>query len=306
MAESNEIPEDKVLSEDDPLDINELASLNEEISDEFIEQLQNKIFASANIKNDGDLFEEVAEKNPADSTVFNEDLDDNFIKKYKAKLKKGTERNTDDSSEPDSVPKEPEIAQFAELNNEPIPSAEPEEPVKANENAEIAQAVPESEVAVPNVDLAETPPLKEKTNTSGSSIESVTGGNITEKPLTKETAAYNESLDYLDGNIKYSKYVVYIDPENKDFIESLTVKERKNLINRIIKEQDSISVTKRRLNKMQAVLTHTIVAILTVTIAIPCIYWAINASLEATINSYRSSQNVFSQLYKENGKINKK
>ena len=88
-------------------------------------------------------------------------------------------------------------------------------------------------------------------------------------------------------------------------MDSLTVKERKNLINRIIREQDSIAVTKRKLSKMQEIITHVIVAILTIAIAIPFIYWTINASLEATINNYRSSQNAFEQLYKNYGKIKK-
>ena len=48
---------------------------------------------------------------------------------------------------------------------------------------------------------------------------------------------------------------------------------------------------------------NAIIAIITVTIAIPAIYWIINASLEATINNYRSSQSMFQTLYKERGKI---
>ena len=49
------------------------------------------------------------------------------------------------------------------------------------------------------------------------------------KKLTPEIKSYNDSLDLLDGNVKYSKYVMYIEPQNVDFIESLTVKERKNI-----------------------------------------------------------------------------
>ena len=51
MAESNETSENNVFSANDPLDINELASLNEEISNDFIEQLQNQISNNTNIKN---------------------------------------------------------------------------------------------------------------------------------------------------------------------------------------------------------------------------------------------------------------
>jgi hypothetical protein len=65
---------------------------------------------------------------------------------------------------------------------------------------------------------------------------------------------------FLDNNVKYSKYVIYIDPENTDFVESLTVKERKNLINRILREQDDIAITKRRLNMFQTVVKHVIIS----------------------------------------------
>ena len=85
MAESKNNPDNKVYNTNDTLDINELASLNEDISVEFLEQLQNKIAADNIQKNDGDLFEEVSRKDNANkpAAVFNSDIDDNFIKKYK-------------------------------------------------------------------------------------------------------------------------------------------------------------------------------------------------------------------------------
>ena len=123
--------------------------------------------------------------------------------------------------------------------------------------------------------------------------------------MTLEQKNYNDSLDFLDGNVKYSKYVIYIDPQNVDFIESLTVKERKNLINKILKDQDDVAVTKHNMKKFQAVLTHIIIAIVTFVISIPVIYWTINNSLEATINNYRRSQANFQTLYRDKGKISK-
>lgn len=131
----------------------------------------------------------------------------------------------------------------------------------------------------------------------------MTSGNIIEKPLVQEQIDYNDSLDFLDGNVKYSKYVIYIDPENTEFIESLTVKERKNLINRILREQDDIAITKRRLGLIQTIIKHTVIAIITVSVSIPIVYWTVNASLEASINNYRRSETIFKTLYKEKGKI---
>ncbi len=282
MAENNQ--NKNVFNENDTLDINELAALNDDISPEFIEQLQNQVSQSANKfngvktveapKSDADLFEEVASQTDVQPAEQNEtsptpqeqeapkvehkpkididnNIDDNFIKKYKAKLNKQQYGNAAKDEDNELKSRAKETSQ----------SASPEE------------------------------------------IGNLSGGNITEKPATTEQINYNDSLDFLDNNVKYSKYVIYIDPENTDFIDSLTVKERKNLINRILREQDDIAITKRRWSMIQAIVKHTIIAIITIAITIPIIYFTINASLEATINNYRNSQTIFKTLYKEHGKI---
>jgi len=82
------------------------------------------------------------------------------------------------------------------------------------------------------------------------------------------------------------------------------IRSSKNLINKILREQDDIAITKQRFKIINTIIKHAIVAILTITLSIPVIYWTINASLEATINNYRHSQTIFQTLYKENGKIN--
>lgn len=268
MAESN-LPN---FSENDPLDINELASLNDDISVDFIEQLQNKLSQEAGggsaktESGDGALFEEVQKEEKPLNLRFDDSIDDNFIKKYKAKLNKQQLQVEETKEAP------PEPVKIPEPVPEPVPETVPETMVVVQENTE---------------------------------IESLTSGSIVEKPAEQEQIDYNESLDFLDDNVKYSKYVIYIDPENTEFIDSLTVKERKNLINRILREQDDIAITKRRLNMVQTVIKHSIVAIITIAIFIPVIYYTINASLEASINNYRRSQGMFKTLYKEKGKIKK-
>ena len=279
----------------DSMDISELASLNEDISDDMIEQLQqqlsqnissvseNKQTQEINENDDSTLFEEPisnspkteivspepiqsqkpeqTEKNTATGTEkkeevkLNQDFDDNFIKKYKAKLK----------------------------NKQKATETTQQESVSSLDSQQSSKTT---------VD-----------NSNGEQIESLSQGKITEKPMTKELKEYNDSLDFLDGNVKYSKYVIYIDPENVDFIEGLTVKERKNLINRILRQQDDITITKRRFKSLQGVMNHVIIAILTLAISIPLVYSAINASLEATINNHRNAQTNWQTLYKEHGKI---
>lgn len=280
-----------VFNEKDSMDINELASLNGDISPELIEQLQQKLSNEAknftseeeqkpafNASDDTTLFEEPAnsqenatetsdatkEENPAEVKApkkpiqLDKNFDDNFIKKYKAKLEK-------------------------QKHN-----------IESTENKTTANTISSSVFPA------------EDTTKPEESIDKVSNGKITEKVLTNEQKSYNDSLDYLDGNVKYSKYVIYIDPQNVDFIESLTVKERKNLINKVLREQDNIAITKQRFYILQTVIKHAIIAILTISISVPIVYYTINASLEATINNYRRSQNIFQTLYKENGKISTK
>ncbi len=273
MADKN------VYNEKDSMDINELASLNDDISPDLIDQLQAKLSNDAMNLNDTDDSSKTQENSGDDTVLFEETekedkeekpkneikkievnidkkFDDNFIKKYKAKLNKQQEAVNKDSKKA----AETHISSAAFSDN--------------------------------------TTPEENK------SIEEISKGNIKERKFSKKQKEYNDSLDFLDNNVKYSKYVIYIDPENVPFIDSLTVKERKNLINRILREQDDIAITKQRFKIVNAIIKHVIIAILTIAISIPVIYFTINTSLEATVNNYRRSQSLFQTLYKENGKIN--
>lgn len=285
-----------IYSDKDTMDINELASLNDDISPELIEQLQQKLTQDAqnlsgeeekaefDENDDATLFEEPAQKNknkpeeaqtPSNETVENKETE---VKKEEPQPQKkdiNIDKNIDDNF----------IKKYkAKLNKQKKQGvADEKSEVIADENT-ISNAA--------FVDLPQQP-----------DIEELSQGKITEKPLTPEIKSYNDSLDLLDGNVKYSKYVMYIDPQNVDFIESLTVKERKNLINKILKEQNDIAITKQRFRMVQEIIKHAIVAILTIAISVPIIYLTINASLEASINNYRRSQTMFQTLYKQGGKI---
>ena len=270
--------EDEALSIADTFDINELASLSDEITEDFIAKLQSQVSKDAvsfrqntgDNRGDSGLFEEIkanpeatkrpSSKKPETQKIkdnLDQTFDDNFIKKYRARLKQ------------QNVPKQDGGTLFNRTSkDQPSGPSEPE------------------------------PPKEEKKN-----IETLTGGNISEKPADQESIDYNNQLDLLDDNVLYSKYVIYVNPENREFIESLTVKERKNLINEILKEQNDIRVAKRRMAIMQTIVTHLIVSALTILIAIPVIYGAANYCLESTINNQRQSQTLFKALYKEHGKI---
>ncbi len=262
-----------IFSANDPLDINELASLNDDISTEFIEQLQNQIAQNASNftgkpilteNNDAELFEEI-QKNDTETK------EDNSLETNKKQAENIEENNQ-------TLSNEVETSQNNVVK-------EPEENIKKTKKTS----------------KKETSEPKQATNEN--EIQNLTSGNIIEKPITQEQINYNESLNYLDDGIKYSKYVIYVNPENVDFIESLTTKERKNLINRILKEQNDIVSTKRKFNLAQTFIVHAIIAIITISISIPIVYWTINSSLEASINNHKRSQKIFKTLYKDKGKI---
>ena len=288
-----------IFSDKDTMDINELASLNDDISPELIEQLQQKLTLDAqalsgeppktefNENDDSTLFEEPVQiqetpiegtqiENPEETQDKKEDVVEEKEETPQPKKTVNIDKSIDDNF----------IKKYkAKLNKQKV------------QNGETANAEAVDENTISNAAFTDMPP------TESNNIEELSQGKITEKPLTPEIKSYNDSLDLLDGNVKYSKYVMYIDPQNVDFIESLTVKERKNLINKILKEQNDIAITRQRFRMVQTVIKHAVVAILTIAISIPIIYITINASLEASINNYRRSQSMFQTLYKQGGKI---
>lgn len=102
---------------------------------------------------------------------------------------------------------------------------------------------------------------------------------------------------------KAKKYVIYINPENIDFIEELSLGERKDLINKILADQYNVILKQNRTNEFNKYLRHLIVAIITVIIGFPILFIIVNKSFEVSIENYKQAQKNFIQLYKEKGKI---
>ncbi|MBR1908175.1 hypothetical protein IJ818_04480 [bacterium] len=110
------------------------------------------------------------------------------------------------------------------------------------------------------------------------------------------------AVDFPKMNCK--KYVVYITPNNVDYVDSLSIDERTELINNIIFEKQENNKKSKLLKVRQNYFKHLIVVCLTVIISFPVLFYAVNKSLQATINNYQQSQENFQKLYKERGKIN--
>ena len=280
-----------VFNDKDSMDISELASLNGDISPELIEQLQQKLTQEAQTLNGEEPTPPAFNEND-DTTLFEETLPQNIDKPL---TEIPQEQKQTKSETPEAPDKKKDLKLDKNFDDNFIKKYKAKLNKQQAGGGSTAQ-MEEDETTISNAAFSDFQTPKDD-------IEKVSNGNITERALDKKQKDYNDSLDFLDGNVKYSKYVIYIDPQNVDFIDSLTVKERKNLINKILREQDDIAITKRRFQKGQTIIKHAIVAILTFAISIPVIYYTINASLEASINNYRRSQSMFQTLYKQGGKI---
>ena len=125
-------------------------------------------------------------------------------------------------------------------------------------------------------------------------------------PLPEKQPEQEETLDPLEEakmNAVYKKYVIYINHENEPFLDSLTLAERKKLINDVLEEQNRLSEEQRAEKQRIERTTKLIISIVTFIITVPIIYLLFNVSLEATIQNYRHSKTNFEVLYKETGKI---
>lgn len=136
-------------------------------------------------------------------------------------------------------------------------------------------------------------------------------GEITERPIAQNAAnlpqkVNREAMDLLEEakmNAAYKKYVIYIDRDNESFIDSLSLKERKEVINQVLAYQNNYTKEQRKEREKIEKTIKSMIAIATFLIAIPVFYFLFNVCLEATIQNYKHSKSNFEVLYKETGKI---
>lgn len=120
---------------------------------------------------------------------------------------------------------------------------------------------------------------------------------------TPAVEAVKKEKPSASGNSSAKKYVIYIEEENIDFMESLSVDKRKDLINEILKEQNGIRIKQKELEKRKTYVKHLILACFTFIIGFPIMLFTVNRALEASINNYQQSRENFSKLYKNQGKV---
>jgi len=102
---------------------------------------------------------------------------------------------------------------------------------------------------------------------------------------------------------KAKKYVIYVNAENVDFVESLSINDRKILINKILSEQNELAKKRIELEKRARFFKHALVITFTVLIGFPLLFFLVNKSIAITIANYQHAQKNFQTLYREQGKI---
>lgn len=124
--------------------------------------------------------------------------------------------------------------------------------------------------------------------------------------IDKQAAIIEEKkarLPVRANSITSRKYVVYVDSENIDFMENLTIDERKEIINKILKDQNELSIQTREFRKKKKVLNHALIACLTFIIGFPIMFIMVNKSIEASMTNYQEAKQNVARLYKQGGKV---
>ncbi len=127
-----------------------------------------------------------------------------------------------------------------------------------------------------------------------------------EEELRKLKEKYEENSKKLDPweelnstNDIVKKYIVYIDKENIEAIDNLTVDERNVFINSAIKmkfENNDIEKVKAKRTK---IILHSTIMLCTAIMFLPIAIYLAHLSIVMTFKNYKYSQDNFEKLYKE-------
>ena len=119
--------------------------------------------------------------------------------------------------------------------------------------------------------------------------------------VTQEIAKIVSNAVEIDSNAK--KYVIYIDSDNIDFMEGLSIIDRRKVVNKIIREKNKERINIETLEQRKIFIKHLIVATLTFIVAFPILFFMVNKSMEVTMYNYEIARENFAKLYKQRGKI---
>lgn len=122
----------------------------------------------------------------------------------------------------------------------------------------------------------------------------------------KETTNFSIDDEYYDIAPREKKYVVAISPKNVPYFEELSPEKRTCIINNLIEEYQEKQRLNPEIERSKRFFKHSLVVVGTILIGLPLFFFVVNASIEATANSYRAVQNNFEKLYQQKGGVKRK
>lgn len=95
------------------------------------------------------------------------------------------------------------------------------------------------------------------------------------------------------------KFVVAIAEKNTEYFEGLSEKERFEVINKLIAEYKDEECGKLSFHKKCKCFKHLLVVLITLVVAFPVIFFAVNQSLKVSIKQYCQISNDFEKIYND-------
>lgn len=123
-----------------------------------------------------------------------------------------------------------------------------------------------------------------------------------------EPQEFGSSLEneYYDISPVEKKYVVSISSDIVPYFEKIDPEERSELVNALIFEHIEREKKVPEEERIKKLIKHSFVVIATIAIGVPMFFKMTNASIEATVNSYREVQTNFEKLYSQKGGVKRK
>ena len=90
------------------------------------------------------------------------------------------------------------------------------------------------------------------------------------------------------------------------YFEKMDPEDRADLVNSLVLEHIEKEQKIPEEERIKRLIQHSLVVIVTIAVGVPLFFSLTNASIEATVNSYREVQTNFEKLYSQKGGVKRK
>ena len=133
-------------------------------------------------------------------------------------------------------------------------------------------------------------------------------GETTEEFSEEPTQEFGASLEneYYDISPVEKKYVISVSSDVVPYFEKMDPEDRGDLVNALVLEHIEKEKKVPEEERIKRLIKHSCVVIVTIAVGVPLFFSMTNASIEATVNSYREVQTNFEKLYSQKGGVKRK